>query len=122
NAISVSDLTDIPFIRLSDQDCLSDQIDNFCYVQKIDPPTIYQTSHLSTVMELVRLGIGISLVPACAVEGYTHKDIVFRKLSNHALTRTIVSARHKGREETTLSVAFSQFLQRSWQDLTKTNG
>ncbi|MEO0598707.1 MAG: LysR family transcriptional regulator, partial [Chloroflexota bacterium] len=118
--IMINDLTNIPFIRLSDHDCLSDQLDNFCYVQKINPPTIYQTSHLSTVMELVRLGMGISLVPACAVQGYANKDIVFRQLSN-PLARTIVSARHKGREQTTLNTACSQYLQQAWRTLTTTN-
>lgn len=118
--IDAETLRDIPFIRLSDQDCLSDQLDAFCYVQKIDPPTIYHTSHLSTVIELVRLGIGISLVPACSAQAYSNKGLTFRQMVNPT-QRTIVAARHQGREVTMLSTAFSQFLKEAWQDLIKTD-
>jgi len=117
--IDAETLRDIPFIRLSDQDCLSDQLDAFCYVQKINPQTIYQTSHLSTVIELVRLGIGISLVPACSAQVHSHKELVFRQLSHSSTQRTIVAARHQGQEVTMLSTAFGQFLQETWQELTK---
>lgn len=119
STIEADTLRDIPFIRLSDQDCLSDQLDAFCYVQKIDPPTIYQTSHLSTVIELVRLGIGISLVPACSVQIHSNEGLVFREMSHNPVQRTIVAARHQGREVTLLSTAFSHFLQEAWEDLTQ---
>lgn len=115
--IEAEKLRDIPFVRLSDHDCLSDQLDAFCYVQKIDPPTIYQTSHLSTVIELVRLGIGISLVPACSAKLHSNKGLVFRQMSHNPVHRTIVTARHQGQEVTMLSKAFSQFLQEAWHDL-----
>jgi len=116
-AITAEMLQDMPFIRLSDQDCLSDQLDAFCYVQQINPPTIYHTAHLSTVLELVRLGIGVSLVPACSIQPQSMKGVVFRQMSQQPLQRTIVSARHQGREETLLSTAFSQFLRDAWHDL-----
>lgn len=116
-SIEAEALEDIPFIRLSDQDCLSDQLDAFCYTQSINPPTIYHSSHLSTVIELVRLGIGISLVPACSAQLNANKGIIFRQMSNNSVQRTIVSARHQGRELTMLSTAFGQFLREAWQEL-----
>lgn len=90
-------------------------------MQQINPPTIYHTAHLSTVLELVRLGLGVSLVPACAIQPQATKGVVFRQMSHHPIQRTIVSARHQGREKTLLTTAFSQFLQDAWHDLTQTN-
>lgn len=114
--IDIETLGKLPFIRLSDQNCLADQLDAFCYVQKIDPPTIYHTTQLTTVLEFVRLGIGVSLVPACSAATYSGADLVFKRIAQNPIDRVIVTARHRGRAESILSSSFKQFLKDAWQD------
>ncbi len=117
-SVDIATLSNTPFIRLSDQNCLSDQLDAFCYVQKIDPPTIYHTTQLATVMEYVRLGMGVSIVPACAVATYHGDGLVFKHISQNSLDRVIVSARHQGRTESEVSKTFTHILKQTWRALT----
>jgi len=115
--VDITTLGNTPFIRLSDQNCLSDQLDAFCYIQKIDPPTIYHTTQLTTVLEFVRLGMGASLVPACAVANYAGDGIHFKRITESSLDRVIVSARHHARTETDPSTAFKTILKQTWQKM-----
>ena len=115
--VDIDALGDTPFIRLSDQNCLADQLDAFCYVQKIDPPTIYHTTQLTSVMEFVRLGMGVSIVPACAVATYTGGGLTFKRIADNSLDRVIVSARHHGRAESDISIAFKDILTQTWQSI-----
>ncbi|QPC80515.1 LysR family transcriptional regulator [Phototrophicus methaneseepsis] len=115
--IDISTLGHLPFIRLSDQNCLADQLDAFCYVQKIDPPTIYHTTQLTTVLEFVRLGIGVSLIPACSAALYEGGGLVFKRIAHNTLERTIVAARHHGRAESVLSRGFNHFLAEAWRQI-----
>lgn len=116
-SIDITTLGNTPFIRLSDQNCLADQLDAFCYVQKIDPPTIYHTTQLTSVMEFVRLGLGVSIVPACATATSTNNDLVFKRIEDNALERVIVSARHQGRAETDIAEGFKAILKQTWQQI-----
>jgi len=117
--IDASILGELPFIRLSEQNCLTDQLDAFCYLQKIDPPTICYTTQLTTVMEFVRLGIGVSLVPACLASLYVGDDLVFKRITVNSPDRVIVAARHHGRAESVLGKAFSLFLQEVWREIVR---
>jgi len=47
-----------PFIQLTDKNCLSTQLEGFCYVQKINQPIAHHITQLATALELVRLGMG----------------------------------------------------------------
>lgn len=115
--IDIATLSNLPFIRLADQNCLADQLDAFCYVQKIDPPTIYHTTQLATVLEFVRLGIGVSLVPACSASLYAGDGLAFKRITNNPLDRVIVATRHRGRTESLLSQAFKHCLRETWQEI-----
>ena len=115
--IDTATLGDLPFIRLSDQNCLAGQLDAFCYVQNIDPPTVYHTTQLATVMEFVRLGIGVSLVPSCSAALYSGDGLVFKRITHKPPERVIVAARHRGRAESILSAAFNRFLHDAWQEI-----
>ncbi|MEO1287099.1 MAG: LysR family transcriptional regulator, partial [Chloroflexota bacterium] len=84
-------LSNLPFIRLTDPNCLADQLDAFCYTQKIDPPVIYRTSNLTTTMELVQSGLGVSLVPACSIPK-SDTNLLFKQLDSNTANRVIVAA------------------------------
>ena len=107
-------LENVPFIMLHDEHCLSDQIEAFCYVQKINPHVLYQTAQLETALEFVRLDIGIALVPACTAAAYPDDDIAFLPIMGQTPERVIVSARHSGRATSQLGETFTTALTTAW--------
>jgi LysR family transcriptional regulator, hydrogen peroxide-inducible genes activator len=115
NTISASILKDIPFIQLTDKHCLSAQIDAFCYIQQIDPLVMYHTSQLATALEFVRLGMGISLVPACAAWTYPHDDVKFLSIEDNRPTRVIVAVRHRVRPASVLDSGFTAIFAQVWK-------
>jgi len=116
--IDTETLETLPFIRLSDQNCLADQVDSFCYTQQINPEIIFHTSHITTTLEIIRAGMGVSLVPACVVS--TAGDgIIFKRFKHHTVERVIVAAHHRRRQQTILSKAFGHLLQQTWHDITQ---
>ncbi len=112
--ISADMLKTTSFIQLTDKNCLSNQLDAFCYVQKIDPPIVYQTTQLATALEFVHLKMGISLVPACAAAAYPHDDIKFLDISENPPSRVIVAARHRARSRSVLDSGFTESLITTW--------
>lgn len=111
-------LKSTPFIQLTDKNCLSSQLEAFCYVQQIDPPIVYQTTQLATALEFVSVGMGASLVPACAAAAYPHDDIRFMTIAENPPSRVIVAARHRARPASVLDSGFTQSLIATWKMLT----
>lgn len=64
--ITHADLREQATITLSEMHCLGQQIGEFCTRARLRPDVVCTTTQLSTVLELVRLGLGVSLVPALA--------------------------------------------------------
>lgn len=112
-------LKTMPFIQLTDKNCLSAQLDAFCYVQEINPPIAYHTTQLATALEFVRLGMGLSLVPACAAATYPNGDIGFLNISDNPPNRVIVAARHRARSTSILDSGFTGSLIYAWNILTE---
>lgn len=119
-ALSSPLLKTTPFIQLTDKNCLSSQLDDFCYVQKIAPPIVYQTTQLATALEFVSLNMGVSLVPACAAAAYRRDDIRFLNVAENPPTRVIAAARHRTRSASVLDTGFTASLVSTWQTLTET--
>ncbi len=107
-----------PFIQLTDKNCLSTQLEAFCYVQAINPPIAYHTTQLATAMEFVRLGMGLSLVPACAAAAYPDDDVKFLNITDNSPNRVIVAARHRARSTSVLDSGFTSSLIQAWNNLT----
>ncbi len=83
------DLSDEPFILLHEAHCLSGQALGFCARHALAPLTTAKLHQLGTVLELVRLGHGISLVPAMAATRDRDTGRVYRSLSGEKPNRTI---------------------------------
>lgn len=118
-ALNVTLLKTIPFIKLTDANCLSEQFEAFCYVQEINPPVICETTQLTTALEFVRLGMGISLIPECARTTYEDTSIVFMPINGDPPTRDIVAAHHRARDLSILARGFSECLIQAWQTAVK---
>lgn len=86
-----------PTITLREMHCLGRQIEGFCSARSLAARVICRTSQLSTIFELVGLGLGLSLVPemAAAHQGETRWRYV--RLPAQTPTRQIAVAWRKDR-------------------------
>jgi len=64
--IGLADLRDLPMISLHEMHCLGQQVSMFCELRRLRPLIVCRTTQLTTILDLVGLGLGMSLVPAMA--------------------------------------------------------
>ncbi|GAB4212080.1 MAG: LysR family transcriptional regulator [Roseiflexaceae bacterium] len=105
-ALSVERLRDSPFIALNEDNCLSQQVDAFCYEQQIAPSVVCRVAHLATLQSCVAAGMGVALVPAMLVQADQAERCVYRPLADAAPRRTIVAAWHSSRGRSALAGEF----------------
>lgn len=109
--ISVSELSEIPFVMLGDDHCLSDQVESFCQRQELQPISIERTSQLTTVQELVSLEHGISIVPNMARSMDQSSKRIYRSFVEPTPTRTIAAVTNPNRKRSQALDRFLEFLQ-----------
>lgn len=89
--LTLKDVADEPFVLLHEAHCLSGQAVGFCARHALAPVVTARLHQLGTVLELVRLGHGVSLVPAMAAAADRHPGRVYRSLSGGKPTRTVAA-------------------------------
>jgi len=87
--VRMRDLADEPFVLLHEAHCLSGTVMSFCARHALAPLVTARLHQLGTVLELIRLGQGLSLVPAMAIPEGGHPGLVFRALAGEKPSRTI---------------------------------
>lgn len=103
--VRFKDLVNVPFVLLHDAHCLAGKTKQFCARQSLAPVTTAQLHQLATVLELVRLGHGVSFVPKMAT---SHAPgLVFRSLAGDIPTRTLATVWSKLRYRSPL---FNKFV------------
>jgi LysR family hydrogen peroxide-inducible transcriptional activator len=95
-------VTSQPFILLGEAHCLGDQVISFCRQNECLPAVSCQSAQLLTVMELVALGRGISLIPAMARERDGSKRREYRSIRDRPPSRVIAMVWHKDRFQSPL--------------------
>ncbi len=108
--ITMEDVSQEPFILLSEIHCLGEQIVSFCRQKECPPKTNCRSSQLMTVQELVGMGYGLSLIPAMATQSDRSKKRVYRSLSGAKPARTIVMIWNRHRYQSPLLKSFIQTL------------
>ena len=108
--LGLKDLAAEPFVILNEAHCLTGNTMSFCARHSLTPLVTGRSHQLLTVLELVRLGHGVSLIPAMAVPKGTDKGRVYRTLSGDKPTRTIAVAWNRMRYQTQLFKRFVEFL------------
>ena len=106
----LKDLAAAPFVILNEAHCLTGNTMSFCARHAMAPLVTGRSHQLLTVLELVRLGHGVSLIPAMAVPKGADKGRVYRSLAGDRPTRTIAVAWNRMRYQTQLFKRFLQFL------------
>lgn len=84
-------------VSLSEMHCLGEQIGSFCERAGVRPDVVCRTTQLATVLEFVRLGLGVALVPAMAAACDSSTDRAYLKLTRPQPTREIALLWRVGR-------------------------
>jgi len=103
--VRFKDLAHEPFVLLHDTHCLAGETKQFCASHSLAPVTTAQLHQLAMVVELVRLGHGVSFVPEMATR--QTPGVVFRSLGAEGPTRTLATVWSKLRFRRAL---FNRFL------------
>ena len=109
--LTLGELRKRPRISLSDMHCLGTQIEHFCSRHELGGQVTCHARQLDTVFELVRLGLGVSLVPAMAATRRPGDGLRYARLRRHAPQRLIGIATRIGRSRSMLADRFAALLQ-----------
>lgn len=104
--ITLAQLRDAPAVTLDPAHCLGEQVAGFCSSQQVLPTVICRTAQLTTVLELVGAGVGVSIVPAIAATRHNTPQCSYVPLVEHTLQRDIVAAWRRGATPSTPARAF----------------
>ncbi len=93
-SISLADLNQEPFLLLKEGHCFRDSLIAACHKSKMSPSVVFESGQFATVLAMVSAGMGVSAVPAMAVQ--PHPGCKFIPISGKHSTRKvgIVTSRH----------------------------
>lgn len=87
--IGIDEFPENELILLEEGHCLRDQSLEFCQKSGKDPRPIYSGTSLNTVLSMVSLGEGVTLIPALAVAMIKHLPVKIIPFIENSPTRTI---------------------------------
>jgi LysR family hydrogen peroxide-inducible transcriptional activator len=87
--LGVAALRDQPAVVLHEMHCLGQQIESFCSSRRVTRRIVCRSTQLDTVLHLVGLGLGISVVPEMCASSSRSKRLRFRSFGRGGPTREI---------------------------------
>jgi len=111
--VTMKELSAERFVLLNEAHCLTGATLSFCTRRGVGPVMTARMHQLTTVLELVRLGHGVSLVPAMAARADTSPGRVYRPIAGEKPTRTLAVVWNTHRYQTLLAKRFVQVLRQS---------
>jgi DNA-binding transcriptional LysR family regulator len=95
--VNANDLTGERLIVMQEGHCLGDQVLGFCDRHAVHHHISFRSAQLETIQSLVRAGLGISLIPAMAVQRDRNHVSEYRSLHSPKPSRQIVTVWPKQR-------------------------
>lgn len=93
-SISLAELNQEPFLLLKEGHCFRDSVIAACHKEKMSPSVVFESGQFATILAMVSAGMGVSAVPAMAVQ--PQSGCRFVPISGKHSTRKIgiVTLRH----------------------------
>jgi LysR family transcriptional regulator, hydrogen peroxide-inducible genes activator len=107
-AISLGELQNEPFLLLRDGHCFRETAVAACKRARMNPQVIFESGQFSSILGMVSKGLGVSIVPAMALE--KRPGCRFVPLADERATRTVGAVVLKGRSQTRISKAFLDYV------------
>jgi LysR family hydrogen peroxide-inducible transcriptional activator len=95
--LGIADLRGQPTITLADMHCLGRQIEGFCSARHLSRRVVCRTTQMLTILELVALGVGVSMIPEMAAAADRSGRCRYLPLRPGKPTRQIAVAWRQGR-------------------------
>ncbi len=108
--VTLESVREQPVIVLHEVHCLGQQTRGLCVSEDQPPRIVCRTSQLATVLSLVSLGLGVSLVPRMCAANDRSIHRVYRPLTDVTAGRAIVVAWRAGRTRSTIIESFLEDL------------
>lgn len=108
--LTLRELRTLPRVSLSEMHCLGGQIESFCAHRGLHRSVACNATQLATVFELVRLGLGVSLVPTMAARR-ERSGLRYRSIRRDPPARGIAIATKAGRSKSLLVDRFAALLE-----------
>jgi LysR family hydrogen peroxide-inducible transcriptional activator len=107
-AVSLGELQDDPFVLLRDGHCFRETAFAACKRARVNPKIIFESGQFSSILSMVSAGLGVSIVPAMAVE--KRAGCCYVPLADERAARTIGAVTLNGRSLTRANEAFLDHL------------
>lgn len=93
-SVNLSELNREPFLLLKEGHCFRDSLITACQKSKMSPSVVFESGQFATILAMVSAGLGVSAVPAMAVQ--PHPGCQFVPISGKHSTRVVglVTSRH----------------------------
>jgi len=111
STIALRDLRKEPFLLLRDGHCFRENAIAACDRARVSPQVVFESGQFSSLLGLVGAGVGVSLVPAMAVD--RRSQVRFVRISDPTATRTIGALTLRGRSLSRAHQAFLSSLRQS---------
>ncbi len=72
--VSTDDLMQEPLLMLGAGNCFRDQVLDLCSLASNESPRVLESSSLETIRHMVASGVGVTVMPASAVDGIARND------------------------------------------------
>lgn len=108
--VTVDDIRNEPFVLLNEVHCLVEHIESFCNENRFQPLATARIQQLATVINLVALGHGVSLIPDMACQSAADNGVVFRRLDIPRPKRTVAVCWNPNRYQSRLVANFLEAL------------
>jgi LysR family transcriptional regulator, hydrogen peroxide-inducible genes activator len=106
--VLLEDLEDEPFLLLRDGHCFRETTMAACKRARLNPQIVFESGQFSSILSMVTGGLGISIVPAMAVE--KKAGCCFVPLADDRAVRTIGAVTLHGRSMTRVARGFLEYL------------
>lgn len=103
---TLADLRGEPAVVVDEIHCLGKQVQEFCTSRRMSPHIVCRSAQLTTVQDLVGLGLGISIVPAMCARADRSTKRQYQYLVDEDLRRDIAVIWQRGRSRSALARAF----------------
>ena len=103
-AVSLEALQDDPFLLLRDGHCFRETAVAACRRARLSPKIVFESGQFSSILSMVGAGLGVSIVPAMALE--KRPGCRYVPLADERAARTIGVATLYGRSPTRVNEAF----------------
>jgi LysR family hydrogen peroxide-inducible transcriptional activator len=87
SSISLAELDREPFLLLKEGHCFRDSLISACARSKMSPSVVFESGQFATILAMVSAGMGVSAVPAMAVQ--PHPGCRFIPISGKHSSRTV---------------------------------